>query len=78
MRYAKLDFYNYDLGITDGVVEEVYVYVDSPRDIQIADISTEITANDGRIYVDGHLLLKEAMFVEDNTLTIKVSELRDI
>lgn len=78
MQYAKLDTYDYRLNVQHGIVEEVCVFVDSPRDVRIADISTEITANDGRIYVDGHLLIKEAMSVDDTVLTIKVSELRGI
>ena len=57
VRFTKLDMYDYELVTdTDGLVTNVIVYTDTSNDIVIADISSEITASEGHIYVEGHYM----------------------
>ena len=57
VRFTKLDMYDYELVTdTDGLVTNVIVYTDTSNDIIIADISSEITASEGHIYVEGHYM----------------------
>ena len=57
VRLTKLDMYDYELVTdTDGLVTNVIVYTDTSNDIVIADISSEITASEGHIYVEGHYM----------------------
>ena len=57
VRFTKLDMYDYELVTdTDGLVTNVIVYTDTSNDIIIADISSEITASEGYIYVEGYYM----------------------
>lgn len=57
VRFTKLDMYDYELVTdSDGLVTNVIVYTDTSNDIVIADISSEITASEGYIYVEGHYM----------------------
>ncbi|MEG0239473.1 MAG: hypothetical protein RR643_04915 [Anaerorhabdus sp.] len=56
IRYAKLDTYDYDLLMAGGSVYSIAIPVTSDTDVDITDISSEITANDGFIYVEDHYL----------------------
>lgn len=53
--YAKLDGYNYELNYDEnGDLDEIRIQVEGNTDVVIADISTEINANDGKIYIEGY------------------------
>ena len=57
VRFTKLDMYDYELVTdSDGLVTNVIVYTDTSNDIVIADISSEITASEGYIYVEEHYM----------------------
>lgn len=77
MAYAKLDGYDYDI-ITnhEGRVTAVDIFVDANNAIEIADISSDITQNDNRIYVEGFYLLKKSALVADKVFKIAVTEIR--
>lgn len=55
-RYAKLDMYDYYFKREQGHITNVLIGVDSNYDVDIADISSDITACDGNVYVEGHYL----------------------
>lgn len=81
--YAKLDGYDYELHYDEeGRLDEIRVRVDSNKDVIIADISTEINANDGRIYIEGYytFLVKMAVLkdmLDEYWVIIEVSELEE-
>lgn len=54
MGRVKLDSYDYTLIHTAGRLTEVHVHVDSSKDAQIGDISTELNVNNNKLYVEGH------------------------
>lgn len=52
--HAKLDSYDYSIVPTEKEgIDIIKVKVISNRDVTIADISSDIVANDKRIYVEG-------------------------
>lgn len=81
--YAKLDGYDYELHYNEeGRLDEIRVRVDSNKDVIIADISTEINANDGKIYIEGYytVLVKMAVLkdmLDEYWVIIEVSELEE-
>lgn len=80
VRYTKLDNYAYSLTFdSTGRVEYVVIVMDGINDVDIADVSSEITSTDGHIYVEGHYLKMIKMNVgrgpERTYLTITVEEL---
>ena len=57
IRFAKLDMYKYTLvKAANGLVKDVIIYTDTSYDVAIADISSEITASQGNLYVEGYYL----------------------
>ena len=75
VRFTKLDMYDYELVTdTDGLVTNVIVYTDTSNDIVIADISSEITASEGHIYVEGHYMQLIVMrpFKLDNRVGVNI------
>lgn len=81
--YAKLDGYDYELHYDEeGRLDEIRVRVESNKDVIIADISTEINANDGKIYIEGYytVLVKMAVLkdmLDEYWVIIEVSELEE-
>lgn len=75
MGHARLNGYDYDLSTyadSSGKVMEVEIRIkiDSPSDIDVADIATEITANNGILFVDGYFIEKRHMWTTRDTLYI--------
>jgi hypothetical protein len=54
LSWAKLDPYDYKIIHRGDGLDEIWIRVSSLDDAEVADLSTEITANDGNIYVEGH------------------------
>lgn len=78
--YAKLDGYDYELYFLDEKLVQIEINVDSNTDVIIGDISTEINANEGSIYVEGFYVQLIKMNVEfdilsnSHTIVIEVME----
>ena len=63
MSYAKLDMYDYELYFPgDHII--VDIKVSSANDVDVADIATDITANNGKIYVEGYRLCYQDMRIK--------------
>lgn len=75
MGHATLNGYDYEyIAYKDpfkNVMEvEIRVKIDSPSDVDVADIATEITANNGILFVDGYFIEKKHMWTTRDTLYI--------
>lgn len=61
-RTCKLDMYDYYLVKGNrGTVIKIVIPVESPTDIMIADIVTDINACRGNIFVEGHYCLFQSI-----------------
>lgn len=50
---TKLDMYDYRIDALDNEIFDIVIAIDSPMDVTIADIASDINASDGYIYVEG-------------------------
>lgn len=78
--YAKLDNYDYEILMNGEIITGIKIRVDGHNDVTISDISTEINANDGNVYVDGIYgkmedmsILKDVLYNE-TFLMIRITE----
>ena len=53
MKTAKLDMYNYTITELDNYKSLICIYVDYLDSVDIADIATDITQTNGKIYLEG-------------------------
>lgn len=78
--YAKLDSYDYTFLTTKkGRITNIIIKLESVNDVDVADISGEVVAADGKIYVEGYYFDYVAMYTyqdgPDAYLDIEVKQI---
>ena len=62
--WAKLDMYDYEIEEFPNDRFVIHISVDAVNDLEVADISTAITYNDGYIYVEGNYLIFDKITIK--------------
>lgn len=66
IEWTPLDMYDYTLTELPNDLFSIEIPVSTIRDLEVADISTEVTGTDGYIYLEGHYMKLIRIKVEDD------------